>query len=204
VIALPQLDNRLLLRTVSVTDGVYAIDAGRDRFLSIESNAEPLLEPALALSTSNAADGSTVLAVTLRRGCGGDGAVYVKLFDVDGTDGTITARSGAPRKLNGSGSTSAESHPTIAFAPEHQSTWFVVYIKQSDLRARVLSFDGTLHGEQGYTLISGAGRIGLTPAAFPTPVGSFSGARFGALADATIDGKNGVYTVHLGCFDSGS
>jgi hypothetical protein len=209
VVALPQADNTLLLRTVSITDGVYAVNDGADVVLGVEDDSLPLLDPAFALSPSLDHDNDaetpdqSVLALAFRRGCGGDGTVYVKMYNVNADTGALSPQSGNPRVVDGEGIMISESRPSIGFAPDQGNTWIVAYSKQSNLRARVLTFDGRPHGEHAVTLISTATRVGSAPAVFPTPLGSFGGARYGAMVDATIDGETGVYTVHLGCFEEG-
>lgn len=216
VLALPQVDNTIILRRITITGGVYAI--GDDLVLSVGNDDEALLEPAFALSEAVDSDDdgtndSYSLALAFRSGCGGTGNVRVQMINVNLETGALS-RAGNAREIDGQGLSNAtsESRPSIGFAPDQGNTWFVSYAKQRNLRARVLSFDGTPYGSADckdpaaavgcYTLIEDAERIGLAPATFQLPTGSFDSPRFGAMVDATIGGDNGIYTARLGCFES--
>lgn len=202
VVALPQANNRVVLRSVIATDGVYALDTTRDLLFGVMADEAPLQDPSLALGTLGGTDDAPVLAMAFRRGCAGAGTVFVKLFDVDLNEGRLRVRNAAPRQLDGSGLSTAisESRPSITFAPEQRDTWFVVFIKQKNLRGRVLSFDGAMLHTESTTLVETENGISSWPKAFATTTGAFGGARYGALFAADIRGSDGVYTTHLGCF----
>ena len=202
VVALPQANNRIVLRSVIATDGVYALDTSRDLVFGIMADEAPLQDPSLAYGTLSGTDDAPVLAMAFRRGCAGAGTVFVKLFDVDLSEGRLRVRNTAPRQLDGSGLSTAvsESRPNITFAREQRNTWFVAFIKQKNLRGRVLSFDGTMLHTESTTLVETENGISSWPKAFTTTTGAFGGARYGALFAADIGGSDGVYTTHLGCF----
>jgi len=202
VVALPQANNRIVLRSVVATDGVYALDTTRDLLFGVMADEAPLQDPSLALGTLGGTDDAPVIAMAFRRGCAGAGTVFVKLFDVDLSEGRLRVRNTAPRQLDGSGLSTAisESRPSISFAREQRNTWFVAFIKQKNLRGRVLSFDGTMLHTESTTLVETENGISSWPKAFATTTGAFGGARYGALFAADIGGSDGVYTTHLGCF----
>lgn len=212
VVALPQLDNTILLRTVTVTSGVFAVDAARDVTLSVGSNDLALLEPSLALGTYSDDAGNPIpvprqlLAVAFSRACGGPGRVHVKFFDVAPTTGTLSPTAGESIEVDGQGlSTSiGESRPSVTFAPEQDNTWFVTFAKRKGWQGRVLSFQGVKHGgADSYPLTVGADSIGLTPVAFSMPSASFDSPRYGAMFVASLNGDGGIHTAHLACPTSG-